>query len=157
MPRRGQFSRSDQRTLIKVREPPQILSFGACRVIRNQAAKDHYRSHPLYQRTQGFKCGKMVLPLPASKRLREPSFPIPSIISGHLGEKQGGGKEICKGKEFYLPKLGSCKETVYQVGSNLIDKIDFVSPLPSNKLRTCEEDNWEMQKLSVFIHLNVCY
>ena len=147
MPRRGQFSRSDQRTLIKVREPPQILSFDASRVICNQAAKDHYPSHPLRQRTQGFMCGKMVLPLPATRRLREPSFPIPSTISSHLGEKQGGGKEICKGKEFYLPKLGS----VYHVGSNLIDKIDFVSPLPSNKLRACEENNWEMQKLSVFI------
>ena len=151
MPRRGQFSRSDQRTLIKVREPPQILSFDASRVICNQAAKDHYPSHPLRQRTQGFMCGKMVLPLPATRRLREPSFPIPSTISSHLGEKQGGWKEICKGKEFYPLKLGSCKEAVYQVGSNLIDKIDFVSPLPSNKLRACDENNWEMQKLSVFI------
>lgn len=72
-------------------------------------------------------------------------------------ERSNCGKEICKGKEFYLPKLGSCKETVYQIGSNLIDKIDFVSPLPSNKLRAYKEDNWEMPKLSVFIHLNVCY
>lgn len=99
----------------------------------------------------------MVLPLPASRRQREPSFPIPSIVSGHLGEKQGRGKEICKGKEIYLPKLGSCKETVYQAGSNLIDKIDFISRLPSNKLRACEKGNWEMQQVSVFVHLNVCY
>ena len=133
LPRRGQFSGSDLRTPIKAREPPQISSFDASRVIRNQAAKDLYPSHPLRQRTQGFMCGKMVLPLPASRRQREPSFPIPSIVRGHLGEKQGRGKEMCKGKEIHLPKLGSCKETVYQAGSNLTDKTDFISPLPANK------------------------
>lgn len=81
-------------------------------MIYHQAAKKHHPSHQGSQKTEGFMYRKLVLPLPATRR----PLLIPSATKCHFGEKQREGTEICKTKELYLNKSGSCKETVNLVG-----------------------------------------